>query len=244
MVVRIGKSSGLAGLRRKLQWLIMAVLAFPLLAPVPCLSSDPLDGNGAVVSATKMDRQLQAGLHRLIEWQGLLEGLQGRHSSEQMQMVNDFFNARVRYESDVLTWGVEDYWATPEELLMKGRGDCEDIAIAKYVSLRALGMAEESLRLAYVLHRNPATPHGVRAHVVLTHDPSGAWQRRSARWVLDNLTNQVVHSSTRADLQEVLLFNRADVIVSQTGMRFASREFSRWARFLERFDSTLRMSSP
>jgi predicted transglutaminase-like cysteine proteinase len=215
--------------------LVIAALG---LVPVAALASGSLHVGKAVASELSSVSNLLAGQTRLHEWRVLLHGLQEKDPTEQLRMVNDFFNATVRYESDVRTWGVEDYWATPEELLIEGRGDCEDIAIAKYVSLRALGMVEATLRLAYVMQRSPGTPDAVRAHIVLTHDPSGEWRMPSGRWVLDNLTSTVVHSSMRKDLQEVLLFNRINIIVSQTGQLFESRKFLRWARFLERLDAT------
>ena len=44
----------------------------------------------------------------------------------------------------------DDYWASPLETLDKGRGDCEDYAIAKYFSLLAAGVPVARLRLVYV----------------------------------------------------------------------------------------------
>ena len=51
-----------------------------------------------------------------------------------------FFNRRIVFRDDSEVWGQVDHWASPLELLDKGRGDCEDYAIAKYFSLLALGM--------------------------------------------------------------------------------------------------------
>ena len=42
-----------------------------------------------------------------------------------------------------------DYWATPVESLRKGEADCEDYAIAKYFTLRQLGVADDKLRITY-----------------------------------------------------------------------------------------------
>ncbi len=241
MVVQKGVMYSRMSPLRRASWLVLVAVA---LVPVPSLSSGTLYGSKSVANEISAAENLLAGQTRLHEWRVLLDGLQERDPTEQLRMVNDFFNTKVRYQSDDRTWGVEDYWATPEELLIKGRGDCEDIAIAKYVSLRALGMVEATLRLAYVMQRSPGTADAVRAHIVLTHDPSGEWRRPSGRWVLDNMTSTVVHSAMREDLQEVLLFNRTNIIVSQTGQRFESREFLRWARFLERLDATSQAPLP
>lgn len=55
----------------------------------------------------------------------------------------------IKYIPDNKNYGTSDYWATPIEFLKRG-GDCEDYAIAKYASLRALGVPEERMRLAIV----------------------------------------------------------------------------------------------
>ncbi|WP_237707120.1 transglutaminase-like cysteine peptidase [Pseudoalteromonas sp. BSi20652] len=48
-----------------------------------------------------------------------------------------------------MLWKQNDYWTTPLETLGRGLGDCEDYAIAKYISLRALGVIDDKLRLIY-----------------------------------------------------------------------------------------------
>ncbi len=49
--------------------------------------------------------------------------------------------------------GQKDYWATPEETLRGFKGDCEDIAIAKYFSLLRQGIPlnDCDLRICYWL---------------------------------------------------------------------------------------------
>ena len=64
---------------------------------------------------------------------------------EQIRAVNLFLND-WQYKSDIQNYGRRDYWATPLEFLRRS-GDCEDYAIAKYVSLRQIGFAPEQLRL-------------------------------------------------------------------------------------------------
>jgi predicted transglutaminase-like cysteine proteinase len=44
----------------------------------------------------------------------------------------------------------EDYWSTPREFLISGRGDCEDYAIIKYFTLIKLGFDERKLFLTSV----------------------------------------------------------------------------------------------
>lgn len=45
-----------------------------------------------------------------------------------------------RFESDQRTYGKDEYWASPEELLAKGSGDCEDFALFAQAILKANGI--------------------------------------------------------------------------------------------------------
>ena len=64
---------------------------------------------------------------------------QNKPEQQQILIVNNFFARNLRYQTDIQLWKQNDYWATPLETLGRGFGDCEDYAIAKYISLRALG---------------------------------------------------------------------------------------------------------
>jgi len=81
-------------------------------------------------------------VERLQNWRATeLEGV-ANHSKDQselnldeMKLFNRFWN-KVPYYSDLDHWKVEDYWATPIEMLASNGGDCEDYSIAKYFSLK------------------------------------------------------------------------------------------------------------
>lgn len=38
----------------------------------------------------------------------------GRPDVEKLEIVNQFFNGRIRYASDLEIWGRSEYWADPE----------------------------------------------------------------------------------------------------------------------------------
>ena len=80
---------------------------------------------------------------RLDAWQELLARVrvlaQGPSPDLALDLVNRFFNTRIRFGEDIAVWGVSEYWATPLETVRQGRGDCEDIAIAKYFTLLSAG---------------------------------------------------------------------------------------------------------
>ncbi len=95
----------------------------------------------------------------LAAWQRFLDGLRDRPLLERITAVNDFVN-RVRYREDGDNWGVGDYWAAPGEFFASG-GDCEDYAIAKYYSLRALGFPPERLKIVVLYDDARELPHAV-----------------------------------------------------------------------------------
>ena len=88
----------------------------------------------------------------LAEWGQMLDSLQGKSLRTQMKEVNDWANDHP-YILDQVNWGVEDYWETPYEF-MTVNGDCEDYAIAKYYSLRLLGVPPEKMRVMIVQDLN------------------------------------------------------------------------------------------
>jgi len=82
------------------------------------------------------------------EWKALLQSAQDKTLRQKLNAVNDWANSHA-YIIDQINWGLEDYWETPFEF-MSVNGDCEDYAIAKYYSLRALGVPEDQLRIIIV----------------------------------------------------------------------------------------------
>lgn len=135
---------------------------------------------------------------RVVNWQELIANTKGLSTQQKLQKVNDFFNSNVQFISDQALWGKEDYWATPIEMLSVGAGDCEDYSIAKYFTLKQLGVEEDKLRLTYV----KAIEIG-QAHMVLTYFEN----KRAVPLVLDNLITDIKPASQRRDLVPVYSFN-------------------------------------
>ena len=75
--------------------------------------------------------------------------------------VNHFLNKKD-YIVDPINWGLKDYWATPRQFNRKN-GDCEDYAIAKYLSLKALGIPEMQMRIVVLNDLNLELLHAVLA---------------------------------------------------------------------------------
>ncbi|MCG8361113.1 MAG: transglutaminase-like cysteine peptidase [Kiloniellales bacterium] len=116
---------------------------------------------------------------RLDLWQAFLGRLQGREPRMLLERVNRFVN-RVPYRPDHLAWNRSDYWAAPGEFFARG-GDCEDYAVAKYFSLRRLGIAPEAMHIVVVTDRVRKLAHAVL--VVRDGD---------RQWLLDSLDDRIV----------------------------------------------------
>lgn len=134
---------------------------------------------------------------RIESWKRMLDAPKGISEDEKLHLVNSFFN-QTKFKSDLDHWGKEDYWATPFELLATNGGDCEDYSIAKYFTLRELGIPDEKLRITYVkaLQLN-------QAHMVLAYysEPD------TEPLILDNLTMDIKVGSQRSDLHPIYSFN-------------------------------------
>ena len=81
----------------------------------------------------------------ILEWKEMLDTLRDKPLRKQMDAVNTWGNDHP-YIEDQVNWGIEDYWETPYEF-MEVNGDCEDYAIAKYYSLKELGVPIEQMRV-------------------------------------------------------------------------------------------------
>jgi predicted transglutaminase-like cysteine proteinase len=86
------------------------------------------------------------------EWKTWLHTVQDKPLRTQVDLINDWSNEHP-YIEDQVNWGMEDYWETPYEF-MEISGDCEDYAISKYYSLRAIGVPAEKLRVIIVQDLN------------------------------------------------------------------------------------------
>ncbi len=143
-----------------------------------------------------------------------------------LQAINDFFNRRIVFRDDVQVWGQIDYWASPFEMMGKGEGDCEDFALAKYFSLRAVGVAASKLRLVYVRAQMGGLGGPVQAHMVLAYYA----QPDAEPLILDNLISELRPASRRPDLTPVFSFN-ADGLWQGTGAQSAGDPLARLSRW-------------
>ena len=148
--------------------------------------------------------RLTPGQQRVADWHTLMSEKKYAPEMEKLESVNTFFN-KLRFVDDIDHWGKEDYWATPQEMLMSNGGDCEDYVVAKYFVLRALGVGDQHLYLTYV----KAVSEN-RAHMVLSYFAQSA----STPLILDNYNPRILPADQRRDLLPVYSFNAKSLFLT------------------------------
>ncbi len=165
------------------------------------------------------------------QWNQLLDTQQDRSTTHKLKQVNQFFNRNLRYGEDSEIWKANDYWATPLESMLLGRADCEDYAIAKYMTLKLLGVPTEQLRLIYVRAKIGGANSPIsQAHMVLGYYTTPT----SNPLILDNLVEDVMQADQRPDLTPVFSFNDAGLWTgnASTPAASATERLSRWRDLL------------
>lgn len=124
--------------------------------------------------------------NRSTTWEGFKAKAEKLSPPEQLKMVNVFWN-KWPYREDRDVYGKPDYWAAPVQF-RKNSGDCEDYAIVKYFTLRALGVPVDDMRIVVLKDVIRNLAHAV---LVVYGD--------NDVWVLDNMSNNVLsHTRNRS----------------------------------------------
>ncbi len=171
---------------------------------------------------------------RFQRWREIIADGQDADVLDQLREVNDFFNG-ARFTSDEELYSVADYWATPTEFIEQDAGDCEDFAIAKYFTLKAMGVDIAKLRITYVksLTLN-------QAHMVLAYYPTPD----AEPLILDNLNHLIKPASQRDDLRPVYSFNTEALWLSRTRSEQIRTgdpaRLEQWRKMVARLDPGLR----
>ena len=142
---------------------------------------------------------------RIVSLVKLLNKIDKDKEQSQLKDINDFFNS-IDFSSDLKVWKKKDYWATRQEFLNTAEGDCEDYVIAKYFSLRQLGISEKKIFLTYV----KAIKYK-QSHMVLTYFKTKA----STPLVLDNIVKTIELSTKRKDLRPLFSFNGEKIYMAK-----------------------------
>jgi predicted transglutaminase-like cysteine proteinase len=139
--------------------------------------------------------KLPEGKSIISKWKIEISSYQNLPLEVMAAQVNSYIN-ESRYIIDSRNWGKSDYWSNPVEFFKRG-GDCEDFAIAKYVSLRALGVPEERLRIAIVHDLVKDIPHAV----LVVYTDNGAL-------ILDNQNKKAERANLVKRYKPIFTINR------------------------------------
>lgn len=140
------------------------------------------------------------------KWQQIIHQGAGLSDRKKLEKVNNFFNG-ARFVDDITLWHKKDYWATPVEFLGLDAGDCEDFSIAKYFTLREMGMDVSKLRITYV----KALLYN-QAHMVLAYYTTPT----AVPLILDNINKRIKLATERSDLKPVYSFNADDLWLARS----------------------------
>jgi len=217
---------------RRITWPLWLALLLVVVSLLSVEAVDPFRLDSETLEKAEKNYGREAR-QRLLNWQDLIRDDRSGNDLEKLMKVNDFFN-QVQFIDDVLLWKEKDYWATPVEFLVRDGGDCEDFSIAKYFTLKKMGVTEEKLNLTYVkaLALN-------QAHMVVTYyeTPDGE------PLILDNLNPEILPASQRGDLMPVFSFNGSGLWLAKERIRGrkvgSSDRYTRWKDLLERMPKAL-----
>jgi predicted transglutaminase-like cysteine proteinase len=180
--------------------------ALAVLMPAPALSQaqagiarpDVFGSVALSVGRTPLVHRWRSVAHRRVRGAGaaFAASLRGRAELDRVEAVNRYVNGHVRFVDDFTQYRRDDRWAAASDTLRRGRGDCEDYAIAKLQMLRAAGVSDRDLYLV------------IARDLVRRADHALLVVRAGGRMlVLDNGTDQILDADDIGDYRPVLTFS-------------------------------------
>ena len=151
------------------------------------------DGNN---TTSRSCDQLSTGQCNVAKWNRFVDDMKQQDTTSQIRKVNSHMN-NYRYIIDPINWGLPDYWATPFQFFIKD-GDCEDYAISKYMTLKALGFPEDNMRIVVLKDHNLDIMHAVLAVYA-----------NNTIYILDNQISSVVEHSSIHHYEPVYSINES-----------------------------------
>jgi len=192
--------------RTRVRSAIRGLSVFLLGAALAAFAADPGTVSEAeiekiVAGVATSDTERRTIQRRLGGWRELQGSAKNKALPEpdKLKLVNDFVQ-ETPFFCDPVMWCAEDFWSRPVELFANDGGDCEDFSIAKFFTLKALGVPEDKLRIVYAVYQKPGF---TGAHMVLAYYPSPD----AEPFILDNINQTVQPASNRPDLVPVFSFN-------------------------------------
>ncbi len=149
------------------------------------------------VSHTPLDAKWRAAYKGRLSvrsgpWASLIRTVSREGRAEQLHSINQWVNARVRFTDDRRGG---DNWSGASETLRRGRGDCEDYAIAKMKLLEAAGVARADM---YLVIANDLARRADHALLVVRLD--------DRLMVLDSSTDQLLDAELVSDYRPIFSY--------------------------------------
>lgn len=211
---------------------VVFFLLFLVFLPLQAFAGEQFRLDESLLAEAEQQYGTSARL-RLKEWEELISANDSSTEMEKLIKVNNFFN-KLKFVDDSVHWGQQDYWATPIEFLASEGGDCEDFSLAKYFTLKAMGVNERRLNLTYVKSLDLD-----QAHMVMTYFEVPGEEPL----VLDNLKDEIELASQRSDLLPVYSFNGTGLWMAKLRGRGEmvgkSLELRRWKELISRMPEGL-----
>ncbi len=109
---------------------------------------------------TYCSKESRKNCNNINEWKNFIKEQSNYNDKfEALTAVNRYINS-FRYISDNKEWGQDDHWETVNQFLTKG-GDCEDFAIAKFITLRKMGFSNDDMRVLVLQNPILGSAHAV-----------------------------------------------------------------------------------
>jgi predicted transglutaminase-like cysteine proteinase len=153
-----------------------------------------------------------------LQFLAIIDAAKLRDGRARLGEINRALNLAIRPVSDLQQYGEIDVWTSPLVTLMRGGGDCEDYAIAKFVALRQAGLAPDDLRIV-IMHD---TIRG-EDHAVVAARLDGRWltldnRRMAMVWDTDVINYRPTFV---IDQQGVMKYDDAPLLAGATGRDLA-----------------------
>jgi len=184
---------------RQSRFILFLIGVLLIVGIYPALFADVLDTKDRQMVDVVQAKYGSRAARRVIDWRMLIQRARSEKWGQQqaLEATNRFFNRQI-FIDDIKLWGQPDYWASPIEFLAAGGGDCEDFSIAKYFTLREMGLTDESMRLIYVKAIRYNQFHMVVANYATPE---------AMPVILDNLDPTIKPANLRKDLIPIYSFN-------------------------------------
>ena len=178
---------------------IVSLISISLLATAEEMNFQPWSDSLFVQVEKEYGKQ---GANRLRKLHDLMLENKDKPTDVKLKVVNDAIN-QLPWISDREKYSASDYWATPMETITTFGGDCEDMAIAKFMALRLMGIPKENLRLTYVKIKKTGESHMILLYI---EEPDKLLKGRPAL-VLDNYMKEIKPGTERQDLLGIYLID-------------------------------------